>query len=228
MENKYNYTTEENVFIAKRNIVDYIWKSANLEGISVTFPETEAIYNGFGVQSVKVRDIVAINNLKTAWRFVLSNIGYPIGFDFITEINRIVGRDHLIIRAGRIRNSAVRIGGTGWTPEPTLEEDRVKAEVEEIIRKGTATDRAFHLMLYIMRKQLFMDGNKRTAMLAANKILISEGAGIISVPIEDQVRFRELLISYYETGAMEDIKQFLYDRCIDGMDLSAEYDEELE
>lgn len=41
---------EENVFVAKRNLVDYIWKSANLEGIAVTFPETEAIYNGLNVQ----------------------------------------------------------------------------------------------------------------------------------------------------------------------------------
>ena len=35
MENKFNLTREQNIFIAKRNIVDYIWKSANLEGIGV-------------------------------------------------------------------------------------------------------------------------------------------------------------------------------------------------
>ena len=43
MENKFRLTVEENIFIAKRNIVDYIWKSANLEGINVTFPQTYAI-----------------------------------------------------------------------------------------------------------------------------------------------------------------------------------------
>ena len=37
MENKFNLTREQNVFVAKRNIVDYIWKSANLEGIDVTY-----------------------------------------------------------------------------------------------------------------------------------------------------------------------------------------------
>lgn len=37
MNNKFNLTKEQNIFIAKRNIVDYIWKSANLEGIGVTF-----------------------------------------------------------------------------------------------------------------------------------------------------------------------------------------------
>ena len=43
MKNKFNLTVEENIFIAKRNIVDYIWKSARLEGINVTFPQTYAI-----------------------------------------------------------------------------------------------------------------------------------------------------------------------------------------
>ena len=43
MENKYNMSVEDNIFLAKRNIVDYIWKSARLEGINVTFPDTEAI-----------------------------------------------------------------------------------------------------------------------------------------------------------------------------------------
>lgn len=39
-KDKYSMTLEENIFVVKRNLVDYIWKSANLEGISVTFPQT--------------------------------------------------------------------------------------------------------------------------------------------------------------------------------------------
>ena len=49
MESKYNMTQKENIFLAKRNIVDYIWKSANLEGIGVTYPDTQAIYTGMAV-----------------------------------------------------------------------------------------------------------------------------------------------------------------------------------
>ena len=37
MKNKFNLTREQNVFVGKRSIVDYIWKSANLEGIDVTY-----------------------------------------------------------------------------------------------------------------------------------------------------------------------------------------------
>ena len=42
-----NLTLEENIFLAKRNLVDIIWKSANLEGVNVTFPETQMIIDGF-------------------------------------------------------------------------------------------------------------------------------------------------------------------------------------
>lgn len=53
-EKKYGMTREENVFWAKRNLVDYIWKSANLEGIAVTFPETQTIYEGISVQGKSI------------------------------------------------------------------------------------------------------------------------------------------------------------------------------
>ena len=73
-------TREQSVFTAKRNIIDYIWKSAQLEGLSVTYPDTEAIYNGMSVPGVKVSEIVAVNNLKHAWQFLLGS----------SAINRII------------------------------------------------------------------------------------------------------------------------------------------
>lgn len=46
MTDKFSMAQEENVFWAKRNIIDYIWKDANLEGIAVTYEDVEAIrYN---------------------------------------------------------------------------------------------------------------------------------------------------------------------------------------
>ena len=36
-------------------------------------------------------------------------------------------------------------------------------------------------MLYGMRSQLFWDGNKRTSMIIANKIMIENGKGIITI-----------------------------------------------
>jgi len=47
-------TREQNIFVARRNIVDYIWKSARLEGMDVTFPQTYAIYERAKLKDVDV------------------------------------------------------------------------------------------------------------------------------------------------------------------------------
>ena len=79
MKNKFNLTREQNVFVAKRNIVDYIWKSANLEGIGVTYPETQAIYDGGVVNGLTVDKIIAINNLNV---LILYIVFFAIFFTF--------------------------------------------------------------------------------------------------------------------------------------------------
>ena len=216
MNAKYNMTVEQNIFVAKRNIVDYIWKSAKLEGIAVTYPDTETIYNGLSISNVKVDDIIAINNLKHAWRFILDNIAHPTDYALICKINQFVGGDSLIHNAGFIRNLPVTIGGTSWTPDMPIE-SQIKEELADVQKINSPTDRAVTLMLYCMRKQVFLDGNKRTAMLAANHTMIANGAGIISVPLEAQRNFTAMLINFYETNDMGDIKKFIYDKCIDGI-----------
>ena len=217
MQSKYHMTVEQNVFVAKRNIVDYIWKSAHLEGLAVTYPDTEAIFNGLSVAGVSVKDIIAVNNLKHAWQFVLDSLDCPVDYSFVCQINRLVGGDNLVYNAGFIRNVPVTIGGTTWRPEMPIE-SQIKADLLRIREIPEPTERALTLMLYIMRKQMFLDGNKRTAMLAGNAEMIASGCAIISVPIEKQRDFTMLLIKYYESGDMAEIKDYLYESCIDGID----------
>lgn len=217
MEAKYKMTREQNVFVAKRNIIDYIWKSAKLEGLAVTYPDTEAIFNGMSVPGVRVTDIVAVNNLKHAWQFVLDTLDYPIDYPFVCKINQLVGGDNLVINAGFIRNMPVSIGGTAWKPDMPIE-SQIKEEMAEILEIDNPTDRAVSLMLYLVRKQMFLDGNKRTSMLAGNHVMVAAGCGIISVPIELQPQFTKMLIDFYESNDMEPIKQFVYESCIDGID----------
>jgi len=216
MTSKFDMTVEQNIFVAKRNIVDYIWKSANLEGITATYPQTDAIYNGASVKGLGVEDVIAINNLKHAWRFILENVYYEMDFPFICKINKFVGDNNLIYNAGFLRNIPVKMGGTSWLPDMLIE-SQVIEELADVLSVESPTDRAITLTLYCMRKQIFVDGNKRTAMLAGNHIMIANGAGIISVPIESQDEFRELLINFYETNEMTLIKQFIYENCIDGL-----------
>jgi hypothetical protein len=216
MKAKYSMTIEQNIFVAKRNIIDYIWKSAKLEGLTVTYPDTEAIYNGMSVSGIKVSEIIAVNNLKHAWQFVLDNLSYPIDYPYICKINQLVGGDNLIINAGYLRKVPVTIGGTSWRPDIPIE-SRIKEELLGIYHIKNTTERAITLMLYLMRKQMFLDGNKRTAMLASNQIMISSGCGVISVPIEKQQDFTTMLVQFYESNDMEPLKALVYDCCIDGI-----------
>ncbi len=90
LKEKFAMTKEQNIFLAKRNIVDSIWKSANLEGIAVTFPETQAIYDGGNVAHLRVDEIVTINNLKHAWEFILSSIDNQIDTNYLMSIHSLI------------------------------------------------------------------------------------------------------------------------------------------
>lgn len=74
-------------------------------------------------------------------------------------------------------------------------------------------------MLWIMRRQMFLDGNKRVAMLLENKIMIDNGCGIITIANENQSTFLENLIKYYEIGKETNLKNWLYETSTDGIRL---------
>lgn len=73
-------------------------------------------------------------------------------------------------------------------------------------------------MLYGMRNQLFWDGNKRTSMIIANKIMIMNGKGIILIKDENLLEFNKLLTDYYTNGLDDKIIEFLYNNCIYGIE----------
>ena len=221
MENKFNLTREQNVFVAKRNIVDYIWKSANLEGIGVTYPETQAIYDGGIVNGLTVDKIITINNLKYAWQFILENDEIDYDFKILYHLHKLTC-DKLVLdqNLGRLRTTPVNIGGTTWKPRFPIE-SQIKEELEELLNQPnkTKTEIAIEIMLCIMRRQMFIDGNKRVGMLFANKIMIDNGCGIITISQENQPTFFEKLIKYYESGDNTDLKKWIYETSIDGIDL---------
>ena len=74
MENKYNLTLEQNIFLAKRNLVDNIYANARMEGLNVTFPQTKTILEGINVPNLKIDEIQCILNLRDAWNYVINNI----------------------------------------------------------------------------------------------------------------------------------------------------------
>lgn len=218
-EDKYKMTQKDNILFAKRNIVDSIYSEAKLEGIGVTFPGAYEIFNGRAVAGLSVDDTIKINNLKHAWEFILNTLDYPIDLPYIRKINSEVGKG-VVFREGLLRETEVKIRGTTWKP-PIPDEEKIKHFIEDVCNniKFSATGKAIRTMLYVMRTQMFYDGNKRTAQLLANRILIENGAGILSIHVEDQEAFIKKLVKYYETGNEEDAASFVYDRCIEGVNL---------
>ena len=85
MKNKYHMTKEENIFFAKRKLVDAIYKSANLEGIAVTFADTYAFMNNVNTGKISVDDMLKLKGLKDAWEMVLNTIDEPLNIAYIKD-----------------------------------------------------------------------------------------------------------------------------------------------
>ena len=109
------------------------------------------------------------------------------------------------------------ISETDYVP-PVPEYETVKRELEQIILSDTtATEKALEVFAWGTRGQFFWDGNKRTSMTLANKILIDAGTGMFTITDKHMERFIDLLLDYYHTGASEELKEYLYENAIQGM-----------
>ena len=214
IEEELSEKVEQNIDFAKRHLVDTIYKQAILEGVATTFADTENIIEGGKVNNMTPEDIMKIINLKHAWEFILNKnvILSNNNFALLCEINKLV-EEGFYYSAGKVRNVPVTIGGTTWKPELPIE-SVIKEELEEIFNlKMDDIDRAIELLLYTMKKQVFIDGNKRTSVIFSNHYLISKGKGIIVIPAELTEDFKDLLISYYEGKDENKIKVFIKEKC---------------
>ncbi len=203
-----------NLDLARRNLVDSIYKQSILEGVTTTYSDTETIVNGGIVKDMTAYDIAKVINLKKTWEFIMNEgvITYPSNFAVLCQINSIV-EDGFSYSAGKVRSIPVSIGGSTYIP-PIPFETRVKERIHEIINSSNdVIDTTIDLLLYIMKTQIFLDGNKRTAVLFANHYMISRGYGLIVIPAELVSEYKKLLIDYYEEKN-NDIKQFLKEKCL--------------
>ena len=217
MNNKYKLTQEENIFLAKKLLVASIYSGARIEGVNVTFPETQAILDGVNVSHLKLEDINVIQNLRDAWRYTLTSIEEPFSLDVICKINENVSRNESL-DWGHLRTGRVGIGGTDYVPA-IPDKEQVKKDICQILDSDkSATEKALDYYLYGCYGQLFWDGNKRTSFIAANKIMINAGAGLLRIDDSQFVAFNSHLQKFYDTGDGTEFKQYLYDNCVIGLD----------
>ncbi len=218
MKDKYHLTKEQNLFLAKKVLVSNIYNSARLEGINTTYPDTKTILEGVNVPTLKLDEINCILNLRDAWNYVLTNIDSEINLDFICKVNSYVSRNESL-EWGVLRNGKVGINGVDYIPDIPIKEDVIN-NINKILQEENITKKAIDLMLYLMRSQIFWDGNKRTSMIIANKILIENGCGVITVKEEKINEFNILLTEYYNTNNKNKIVEFLYEKCIFGLEIN--------
>lgn len=218
MIDKYHMTMKQNIAFAKRNLVESIYNSARLEGLNVTFPETYTIIEKAQMKNVDISAVSTILNLKHAWQFLLKNIEEPITLDFIRTLHSEIAKDEALAW-GELRSGHVGIGGTDYVP-PIPEEQEIKIQLLAFENFNNTTERAIERMLWMMKSQLFWDGNKRTATLVANKDLISHGNGVLMISEKDIFEFNKLLSHFYSTGEKKELRDMIYHKAISGINLS--------
>ena len=213
-ENEMSSDVEINIDFAKRHLVQTIYKQAILEGVATTFADTESIIEGGKVNNMTSEDIMKIVNLKHAWEFILNKnvISSNTDFALLCEINKMV-EEGFYYTAGKVRGIPVSIGGTKWQPDLPIE-SVIKEDLNKISDLNLDdVDKAIEYLLYTMKKQIFIDGNKRTAVIFSNHYLISKGKGIIVIPAEKTEEFKSLLIPFYEGKDNEKIRRFIKEKC---------------
>lgn len=201
-----------NLDFARSNMKKIIYDQAVLEGVGTTFPDTEAIIDNGVAKNVKTEDVQKIVNLKHAWQFILDKdvIQAPSDYYLASYIARLVNEGLLAIPdGGRIRGVPVTIGGSSYIPPLPLE-DKVKQDIRDLLDGDFEDiDIAIELCLYVMKTQIYLDGNKRTAVVYANHYLIAKGQGLLVIDYSKVDEFKRYLVDYYEDRDPTSIKQFL-------------------
>ena len=216
---KYHLTPEQSRFLAKKKWDENIYCGMRMENRAVTFPQTKTILDGVNVPDVRLDDIQAILNMRDVWRYLLDTLDEPLTLSYICKLNAYIARNEALVW-GALRTGTVGISGTDYIP-PVPDEAQATQTLQQILDShATATEQALQVFVWGTRSQLFWDGNKRTSMTAANKLLLSAGAGILTITDAYMEQFNTLLLRYYNTGESETLMQFIYQHCIQGIEIS--------
>lgn len=194
----------------ERFIIELSWKSSQIEGNTYSLLDTERLLRDgiFSKKNTKEEAIMILNH-KKAFDFVLKNIKHSkkISIAFIKEVHKILIKD-LGVPYG-LRNRVVRITGSNYKPLGTVYQ--IKEEIQKMCnivnkvidpyKKALIT---LSLLSYI---QPFEDGNKRTARLVTNAVLLASSLVPLSYRNVDEVLYKEAMLTFYETNSIFSIKK---------------------
>lgn len=199
----------------ERFIIEFSWKSSQIEGNTYSLLETEElIKNKKEAKGHDRHEAIMILNHKSTFDTILvhKNTFQEISGVDIRTIHAELTKD-LDIKPN-IRESGVGITGTKYTPLNN------KWQIEEALEKITAqaralpdiAEKALVFLAMISYLQPFTDGNKRTARMVSNAILLANGYYPLSYRNVDEVEFKKALILFYEQNNLFHLKRIFLDQ----------------
>lgn len=215
-QNRFYMTPEQSLFLAKKKWDENVYCGMKMENRAVTFPQTKTILEGVNVPGVQLDDIQAILNMRDAWKYLLNTVNEPLTFDYWCKLNEYIARNEAL-EWGKLRTGNVGISGTDYMPPIPQKQDTERELLNILQDDTTATEQALNAFAWGTRGQFFWDGNKRTSLMLANKILIMAGAGILTITDKYIEKFNTVLLEYYNTGDSDELKVFLYENAIHGL-----------
>jgi Fic family protein len=199
----------------ERLAIDLSWKSSQIEGNTYTLLETERLLKERETAEGKPKDdATMLLNHKEAINFIVSHPDYvvPLTVRSIEDIHRLLIKDMGVAR--NIRQRRVGISGTSY--KPLDNEYQIREALTDMCRLINAKENIFEksllalvLMSYI---QAFVDGNKRTARIVSNAILIAHGHCPISFRTVDSIEYKKAMLIFYEQNNIGPFKALFIDQ----------------
>ena len=179
----------------------------------LSIAEIDSTLNGQS-PNLSPKDVMKIMNLNNAIDFVLSPyiLSNIPDYNILLSVNKFI-EDGFIFSAGSLRTTPYITNGRYVAPE-IPSENKTRNDLADIIKNNAnPVDQAIETLLYIIKHKLFLFGNKRTALVFANTLLIAQGEGILLIPTTLSDEFKKLYIEYRDNNN-DEIKSLIKNKCI--------------
>lgn len=199
----------------ERLAIDLSWKSSQIEGNTYSLLETERLLKDKETASGKTKDeAVMLLNHKSALDFILTNSDYinPLAVSRIEDIHSLLIEGLGIDR--NIRNRRVGISGTNY--KPLDNEFQIKEALQDLCllvnSRDSIFDKSFLALILLSYIQPFSDGNKRTARIISNAILINNKYCPISFRTVDSIDYKKAMLLFYEQNNISAFKKIFIEQ----------------
>lgn len=203
---------------ARRALADLVFNMSSAEGNPITIVEVMTLLDGITVAGHKIADQQQVLRLARAWNQLfqlVENDHYDLSKRTAIRLNELVATDEAV-KVGAFRDDQVGFRGVEYIPphHSTLDR-RFASMLNDVNQRNGALDRAIACFSQCARNQFFFDGNKRTAQLLMNGILLSSGQHVVTVPAKEVDEYHHIVVEFYETGERQKLTRFLTDRQLD-------------